>query len=66
MELLMIAGTGFVAAASLAAGIGIGYLALRAATAALERLFTASSPGATIVPFVAPSTHEVHGLRRAA
>jgi hypothetical protein len=66
MELLMIAGTGLVAAASLAAGIGIGYLAVHAATAALERLFQAASTGATVVPFVGRQAHDVHSLRRAA
>ena len=70
MELVMLASTGFAAAASLAAGVGFGYVTMRATTAALERLFVpaepASAPGGTVVPFVARQAAEPQELRQAA
>ena len=66
MELLTITSTIIVAAASLAVGTGIGYLAVHAATALLERLFMTASTGATVVPFAARPARGVKALSRAA
>ena len=66
MELLTITSTIFVAAASLAVGTGIGYLAVHAATALLERLFMTASTGATIVQFAARPERAPKALGRAA
>ena len=71
MELVLLVTPVFATAASLAAGVGVGYLTLKAVTAALERLFESASEStatvsATVVPFVSRQTSEASELREAA
>jgi hypothetical protein len=71
MELVLLVITGLMTAASLAVGVGVGYLTVRATTAALEKLFepasaSAEAVAATVVPFVSRQKQEARGLREAA
>ena len=66
MELVIFASTGIAAAASLAAGVGIGYFTVSATTAALERLFATSGRSADVVAFPARAVHGQKEARKAA